>query len=94
MSATSVIRLPVESRQIKFESEIFLIVLYTAARGKLFGPQLREWLREKLSSYEDLYATSSLAYDRDDSFILPASALPTRRVEGRSMAAEGRFRAA
>lgn len=61
---------------------------------QLFGPQLREWLREKLSSYEDLYAASSLAYDRDDSFILPASALPTRRVEGRSMAAEGRFRAA
>ena len=37
----------------------------------LFGPQLREWLRERLSSYEDLYAASSLAYNREDSFILP-----------------------
>jgi hypothetical protein len=40
---------------------------------QLFGPQLREWLREKLNSYEDLYAASSLAYDRDDSFTLPVA---------------------
>lgn len=37
----------------------------------LFGPQLREWLRERLMSYEDLYAASSLAYDRDDNFLSP-----------------------
>jgi hypothetical protein len=60
---------------------------------QLFGPQLRDWLREKLSSYEELYAASSMAYDRDDSFLLPASALK-RCVEGRPMAAEGRYRVA
>lgn len=46
------------------------------------------------SSYEDLYAASSLAYDRDDSVLMPASALK-RRVQGRPMAAaEGRYRVA
>ena len=37
----------------------------------LFGPQLREWLRERLTSYEELYAASSLAYDREDYFLTP-----------------------
>jgi len=60
---------------------------------QLFGPQLREWLREKLSSYEDLYAASSLAYCREDSFSLPVSTSPKRRAEGK-VAAEGRFRVA
>ena len=32
----------------------------------LFGPQLREWLRERLSSYEELYAASSLSYNREE----------------------------
>lgn len=50
----------------------------------LFGPQLREWLREKLNSYEDLYAASSLAYHRDDSFHLPAAVRAPRRAEGRA----------
>jgi hypothetical protein len=66
---------------------------------QLFGPQLREWLREKLSSYEDLYAASSLAYDRDDSFTLPTA--PTWRAEPAietgtrvTVATEGRFRVA
>jgi len=44
----------------------------------LFGPQLREWLRERLSSYEDLYAASSLAYNREDSFLAP---VPMRTLE-------------
>jgi hypothetical protein len=66
---------------------------------QLFGPQLREWLREKLSSYEDLYAASSLAYDRDDSFTLPAAprwrAEPAIETGVRAAAAtEGRFRVA
>ncbi|GLQ94295.1 sulfotransferase family protein [Dyella acidisoli] len=64
---------------------------------QLFGPQLREWLREKLNSYEDLYAASSLAYDREDSFSLQAPTLPKRRMEGKMTAAvtaEGRFRVA
>ena len=61
---------------------------------QLFGPQLREWLREKLSSYEDLYAASSLAYCRDDSFSLPMPMQPKRRVEDKVMATEGRFRVA
>lgn len=70
---------------------------------RLFGPQLRDWLREKLSSYEDLYAASSLAYDREDSFGLPAPASPKWRVEGKAVAeagshaavtAKGRFRVA
>jgi hypothetical protein len=34
----------------------------------LFGPRLRDWLRERLSPYEELYAASSAAYDRADSF--------------------------
>lgn len=38
----------------------------------LFGPQLREWLHERLTSYESLYAASSLAYNREDSFRMPA----------------------
>ena len=37
----------------------------------LFGPQLREWLRERLTSYEELYAASSLAYNREDYFLTP-----------------------
>ncbi|RDS84958.1 sulfotransferase [Dyella monticola] len=47
----------------------------------LFGPQLRDWLREKLSSYEDLYAAGSLSFDRDDNFGYPAAAPAKRRVE-------------
>ncbi|WP_158543372.1 sulfotransferase family protein [Dyella psychrodurans] len=39
----------------------------------LFGPQMREWLRERLNSYEELYAASSLAYNREDSFRTPLS---------------------
>lgn len=66
---------------------------------QLFGPQLREWLREKLSSYEDLYAASSLAYDREDSFTLPAApkwrAEPAVETAARAaMTAEGRCRVA
>ena len=38
---------------------------------RLFGPELRDSLRQRLTSYEELYAASSLAYDRDDSFITP-----------------------
>jgi hypothetical protein len=69
---------------------------------QLFGPQLREWLREKLSSYEDLYAASSLAYNRDDSFGIPVLA-PTKRRDDKAaletdalatIAKEGRFRVA
>ncbi|WP_333677557.1 sulfotransferase [Dyella sp.] len=69
---------------------------------QLFGPQLREWLREKLSSYEDLYAASSLAYNRDDSFGMPVLA-PTKRRDDKAaletdalatIAKEGRFRVA
>jgi hypothetical protein len=37
----------------------------------LFGPQLREWLRERLTSYEELYAASSPVYNREDSFQAP-----------------------
>ncbi|GGA06515.1 hypothetical protein GCM10011408_29390 [Dyella caseinilytica] len=44
----------------------------------LFGPQLRESLRERLSSYEELYAASSLAFNREDSFLAP---LPIRTSE-------------
>lgn len=54
----------------------------------LFGPQLREWLREQLSSYEELYAASSPAYDREDSFGLPIFSRSAMRVEGEA-AAEG-----
>jgi hypothetical protein len=69
---------------------------------QLFGPQLREWLREKLSSYEDLYAASSLAYNRDDSFSVPALA-PIKKRDDKAaaeagalvkVATEGRFRVA
>lgn len=69
----------------------------TSKVEQLFGPQLREWLREKLSSYEDLYAASSLAYNRDDCFSLPPPTLPKRRVEAKmatTVATEGRFRVA
>jgi hypothetical protein len=66
---------------------------------QLFGPQLREWLREKLSSYEDLYAASSVAYCRDDSFGLPPFAPRQRTEEKASESAhaiknEGRVRVA
>ena len=47
----------------------------------LFGPQLREWLRERLSSYEELYAASSLSYNREDSFTIPLSASGLRHPE-------------
>jgi len=69
---------------------------------QLFGPQLREWLREKLSSYEDLYAASSLAYNRDDSFSIPTLA-PIKKRDDKAAAeagvlvkttTEGRFRVA
>ncbi|GAB2585595.1 hypothetical protein GCM10027066_28590 [Dyella jejuensis] len=68
----------------------------------LFGPQLREWLRERLSSYEDLYAASSLSYNREDSFSLPADALPLLRANEKVEAeldtgvvvADGRIRVA
>ncbi|WP_233841895.1 sulfotransferase [Dyella sp. 2HG41-7] len=68
----------------------------------LFGPQLREWLREQLSSYEELYAASSLAYDRDDGFGAPTFAHPAKRVEEgaatfgdvRAQAGKTRFRVA
>ncbi|HUA79974.1 MAG TPA: sulfotransferase [Dyella sp.] len=67
----------------------------------LFGPQLREWLRDQLSSYEELYAASSLAYDREDSFGLPASSHSMRRAENAAAVGgadealgEGRFRVA
>jgi hypothetical protein len=49
---------------------------------QLFGPQLREWLRDKLTSYEDMYAASSLAYSREDSFSVPAFTPSKRRAEG------------
>jgi hypothetical protein len=69
---------------------------------QLFGPQLRDWLREKLHSYEELYAAGSLAFNRDDSFSTNAAGQPKKRegkllVEASSHAAtatEGRFRVA
>lgn len=64
----------------------------------LFGPQMREWLRERLSSYEELYAASSLAYNREDSFQTPLRPAETKAVEiemGVSGAvADGRVRVA
>jgi hypothetical protein len=67
----------------------------------LFGPQLREWLRERLSSYEDLYAASSLAYNREDSFITPLAKpvlKPTEKADvevgAGHAAADGRYRVA
>ncbi|MBM7127418.1 sulfotransferase [Dyella flava] len=47
----------------------------------LFGPQLREWLRERLTSYEELYAASSMAYNREDSFQTPVPIPGVRTVE-------------
>jgi hypothetical protein len=47
----------------------------------LFGPQLREWLRERLTSYEELYAASSMAYNREDSFQTPVPIPSVRTVE-------------
>jgi hypothetical protein len=65
----------------------------------LFGPQMREWLRERLSSYEELYAASSLAFNREDSF-QPVVPIRTTEVEvanasiGLSAMADGHFRVA
>jgi hypothetical protein len=69
---------------------------------QLFGPQLRDWLREKLHSYEELYAAGSLAFSRDDRFNvnMPVSPrkhedMPVFEVGSRTgVAAEGRFRVA
>jgi hypothetical protein len=60
----------------------------------LFGPQLREWLRERLSSYEDLYAASSLVFNREDSFQPP---VPIRTADAEladAALADGRIRVA
>jgi hypothetical protein len=65
----------------------------------LFGPQMREWLRERLSSYEELYAASSLAFNREDSF-QPVVPIRTTEVEvanaaiGLQAMADGHFRVA
>ncbi|RUL67167.1 sulfotransferase [Dyella dinghuensis] len=58
----------------------------------LFGPQLREWLRERLSSYEELYAASSLAYNREDYFLTPdqmPKMLPVETADTEADAAAG-----
>lgn len=47
----------------------------------LFGPQLREWLRERLSSYEELYAAINRTYDIERSFRPPASVAGLRSAE-------------
>jgi hypothetical protein len=65
----------------------------------LFGPQMREWLRERLFSYEELYAASSLAFNREDSF---QPVVPIRTAEadvaeagiGLLASADGHFRVA
>lgn len=36
--------------------------------NEVFGPRLRDWLRHKLVSYEALYAASSLAFERNESY--------------------------
>jgi hypothetical protein len=68
----------------------------------LFGPQLREWLRERLTSYEELYAASSLAYNREDYFLSPEQmpkVVPVEKAEADAAAAGksasgGRYRVA
>lgn len=61
----------------------------------LFGPQLRDLLRERLSSYEELYAASSLSFNREDSF---QPVMPLRTSEARAdediAVADDRFRVA
>ncbi|GLQ96239.1 hypothetical protein GCM10007863_06570 [Dyella mobilis] len=65
----------------------------------LFGPQLRECLRERLNSYEELYAASSPVYNREDSFQVPRSELRPNKgsdvpeVDAAALA-DGRFRVA
>ncbi|MBE1159810.1 sulfotransferase [Dyella sp. 7MK23] len=63
----------------------------------LFGPQLRELLRERLASYEELYAASSLFFNREDSFppVVPVRSLDADTAEAAgAAAADGHFRVA
>ena len=59
----------------------------------LFGPQLREWLRERLSSYEELYAASSLSFNREDSFQATIRPVEAEAVDAAAVA-DGRVRVA
>lgn len=56
---------------------------------QLFGPQLRECLREKLASYEDLYAAGSMIFRREDGFPSPVAA-----HSNEAAATQARFRVA
>lgn len=69
----------------------------------LFGPHMRECLRERLTSYEELYAASSPAYNREDSFRTPVPIPGVRPAEkndaievdpGVAAVADGRIRVA
>ena len=57
--------------------------------NEVFGPRLRDWLRHKLVSYEALYAASSLAFERSESYghnpaekALPGKAADSGRAQG------------
>ena len=68
----------------------------------LFAPQLRECLRERLTSYEELYAASSLTFNREDTFRTPVPITGLRPLEKADaveanigvVVSDGRFRVA